>query len=60
MIGRAEVAEAIGRFTQRVLSGDCQGSLDPDLVWLSHTHEPWRPPTGEGIARVLPASAFIG
>ena len=21
-------------------------SLDPDLVWLSHTHEPWRPPTG--------------
>ena len=46
MIGRAEVAEAIVRFTQRVLSGDCQGSLDPDLVWLSHMYEPWRPPTG--------------
>lgn len=21
-------------------------SLDPELVWLSHTHEPWRPPPG--------------
>jgi N-acyl homoserine lactone hydrolase len=20
-------------------------TLDPELVWLSHTHEPWRPPT---------------
>ena len=20
-------------------------ALDPELVWLSHTHEPWRPPT---------------
>ena len=20
--------------------------LHPELVWLSHTHEPWRPPTG--------------
>ena len=19
-------------------------ALDPELVWLSHTHEPWRPP----------------
>jgi N-acyl homoserine lactone hydrolase len=22
-------------------------SLDPDLVWLSHEHEPWRPPVGQ-------------
>ena len=21
-------------------------ALDPDLVWLSHEHEPWRPKTG--------------
>ena len=21
-------------------------ALDPELVWLSHTHEPWRPPVG--------------
>ena len=21
-------------------------ALDPELVWLSHTHEPWRPDTG--------------
>jgi N-acyl homoserine lactone hydrolase len=21
-------------------------SLDPELVWLAHTHEPWRPPVG--------------
>ncbi len=20
-------------------------ALDPELVWLAHTHEPWRPPT---------------
>ena len=20
-------------------------ALDPELVWLSHQHEPWRPPT---------------
>jgi N-acyl homoserine lactone hydrolase len=20
--------------------------LDPEMVWLAHTHEPWRPPTG--------------
>jgi N-acyl homoserine lactone hydrolase len=19
-------------------------ALDPELVWLAHTHEPWRPP----------------
>ncbi|WP_369137408.1 MBL fold metallo-hydrolase [Modestobacter versicolor] len=23
-------------------------SLDPELVWLSHTHEPWRPPVTPG------------
>ena len=21
-------------------------ALDPELVWLSHEHEPWRPPPG--------------
>ncbi len=21
-------------------------ALDPELVWLAHTHEPWRPPSG--------------
>jgi N-acyl homoserine lactone hydrolase len=21
-------------------------ALDPELVWLAHTHEPWRPPVG--------------
>jgi N-acyl homoserine lactone hydrolase len=21
-------------------------ALDPELVWLAHAHEPWRPPTG--------------
>jgi len=21
------------------------GALDPDLVWLAHEHEPWRPRT---------------
>ena len=21
-------------------------ALDPELVWLAHEHEPWRPPTG--------------
>jgi N-acyl homoserine lactone hydrolase len=21
-------------------------ALDPELVWLTHTHEPWRPPVG--------------
>ena len=20
-------------------------ALDPEMVWLAHTHEPWRPPT---------------
>ena len=24
-------------------------ALDPELVWLSHTHEPWRPPAGRGV-----------
>ena len=23
-------------------------ALDPELVWLSHTHEPWRPSAGSG------------
>jgi N-acyl homoserine lactone hydrolase len=22
-------------------------ALDPELVWLTHEHEPWRPPSGE-------------
>src|SRR3954454_7015037 len=22
-------------------------ALDPELVWLTHTHEPWRPPVGQ-------------
>lgn len=22
-------------------------ALDPELVWLAHTHEPWRPPTAD-------------
>ena len=22
-------------------------ALDPELVWLAHTHEPWRPPVGQ-------------
>ena len=22
-------------------------ALDPELVWLSHAHEPWRPQTGD-------------
>jgi N-acyl homoserine lactone hydrolase len=24
-------------------------ALDPELVWLAHTHEPWRPPVGQGV-----------
>jgi N-acyl homoserine lactone hydrolase len=24
-------------------------ALDPELVWLSHTHEPWRPPVGQRV-----------
>ncbi len=24
-------------------------ALDPELVWLAHVHEPWRPPTARGI-----------
>ena len=23
-------------------------ALDPELVWLAHTHEPWRPPERRG------------
>ncbi|MHC5794547.1 N-acyl homoserine lactonase family protein [Lacisediminihabitans sp. FW035] len=23
-------------------------ALEPDLVWLAHTHEPWRPPAADG------------
>jgi N-acyl homoserine lactone hydrolase len=23
-------------------------ALDPEVVWLAHQHEPWRPPTDEG------------
>jgi N-acyl homoserine lactone hydrolase len=26
-------------------------ALDPELVWLSHTHEPWRPATGTSTDR---------
>ena len=25
-------------------------ALDPELVWLSHEHEPWRPPAVDGIS----------
>jgi N-acyl homoserine lactone hydrolase len=24
-------------------------ALDPELVWLAHTHEPWRPPVGQQV-----------
>jgi N-acyl homoserine lactone hydrolase len=24
-------------------------ALDPELVWLAHTHEPWRPPVAQGV-----------
>jgi N-acyl homoserine lactone hydrolase len=24
-------------------------ALDPELVWLTHTHEPWRPPVDRGV-----------
>jgi N-acyl homoserine lactone hydrolase len=24
-------------------------ALDPELVWLAHAHEPWRPPVGERV-----------
>jgi N-acyl homoserine lactone hydrolase len=24
-------------------------ALDPELVWLSHEHEPWRPPVGQHV-----------
>jgi N-acyl homoserine lactone hydrolase len=24
-------------------------ALDPELVWLTHTHEPWRPPVDQGV-----------
>jgi N-acyl homoserine lactone hydrolase len=24
-------------------------ALDPDAVWLAHTHEPWRPPAGRDV-----------
>jgi len=24
-------------------------ALDPELVWLTHTHEPWRPPVGQRV-----------
>jgi N-acyl homoserine lactone hydrolase len=26
-------------------------SLDPEVVWLSHTHEPWRPTPAEAPSR---------
>jgi N-acyl homoserine lactone hydrolase len=25
-------------------------ALDPELVWLTHEHEPWRPRTVRGIS----------
>ena len=29
-----------------VFVADLLAALDPQAVWLSHTYEPWRPPTG--------------
>ncbi len=29
-------------------------TLDPELVWLAHEHEPWRPPTLEGRHAAAP------
>src|SRR5436309_8480663 len=28
-------------------------ALDPELVWLAHEHEPWRPPTVSGVTPAL-------
>jgi hypothetical protein len=28
-------------------------ALDPELVWLAHEHEPWRPRTVSGIMPAL-------
>jgi N-acyl homoserine lactone hydrolase len=32
-------------------------ALDPELVWLAHTHEPWRPRTSPSTLRRRPGSS---
>src|SRR5206468_4667747 len=35
-------------------------ALDPELVWLAHEHEPWRPRTVWGITPALSERSTVG
>ncbi len=42
-----DVAVWFGEFEEPYTEGQRRVlDLDPELVWLAHEHEPWRPPTG--------------
>ena len=41
-----DVAVWLGEFDEPPTEGQLLVlALDPELVWLAHEHEPWRPPT---------------
>jgi N-acyl homoserine lactone hydrolase len=41
-----DVAVSFGELDEPRTEGQLRvGALDPELVWLAHEHEPWRPRT---------------
>ena len=45
-VGRGDVAVWFGELDEPHTEGQLRVlALDPELVWLAHEHEPWRPST---------------